>query len=925
MRSFTLVFIIMLTFLGMTFSNNMPLPEHPRPDFERAEWSNLNGEWQFEFDADNSGLENRWFSGDKAFTQTINVPFPWGSPLSGVKDEAKIAWYRRPVTVPSEWKGKRVFIVVGASDWQTTGWLDGLEVGQYRGGYTPFEFELTNLVKWGSEQTLTLRVDDTEHPFKLFGKQGYGNARGIWQTVYLEARPAVYLKNVHFYPDIDQSLVKVRASLSEKAPGDGFLEINFKTGGVPPQRCAFQKDGQEIEFVINIADQYLWSLDDPFLYFVDAVLNVGDQQDRVAAYFGMRKISVIPFPGEEFTYIALNNKPIYLQLTLDQAYHPDGFYTFPSDEFMRDEILRSRRIGLNGQRVHVKVEMPRKLYWADKLGFLIMADVPNSWGEPDADMRQESVTAMEGMIERDFNHPSIFSWVLFNETWGLVSGQGDQRGYKKETQDWVKEMYKHAKKLDPTRLVEDNSPCNYDHVETDINSWHSYLPGYAWRDFLMDVSAKTFKHSNWNFVRGESQKNQPNLNSECGNVWGYKGSTGDVDWSWDYHKMINEFRRFPKICGWLYTEHHDVINEWNGYYRFDRSLKFTGMEELMPGMTMKDLHSPFYISTGQELSRAVKPGETVSVPIYASFMTDSPVGETLFLTAELYGWDDLGEYQKFSQQMLSVPFQPWMSKEFDPISVKMPAQPCLAVLGLTLKTGTDLVLQRNFATFVVSNGSAPRQENRVNRNSALRILRFSPASFTKASWSIKQWNVLDGLKVNGAGSGYFEYTIPWPTDVKAETVSNAVFKCEASAKQLFGKDRQDAQVGGDYMRGGGAHDPSANANAYPMTDEKRFPTAVRILVNGESAGAIDLADDPSDSRGVLSWFSQPQDGTLHEAGSYGQLVSALISSAALKKAAASGVLVLRFEVDESLPGGLAIYGERFGRYLMDPTVVLQLK
>ena len=121
----------------------------------------------------------------------------------------------------------------------------------------------------------------------------------------------------------------------------------------------------------------------------------------------------------------LNNKPIYLQLALDQAYHPDGFYTFPTDEFMRDEIIRSRRIGLNGQRVHVKIEIPRKLYWADKLGFLIMADVPNSWGEPDEDMRRETQVALEGMIDRDFNHPSIFSWVIFNETWGLSTGQGN--------------------------------------------------------------------------------------------------------------------------------------------------------------------------------------------------------------------------------------------------------------------------------------------------------------------------------------------------------------------------------------------------------------------------------------------------------------------------------------------------------------------
>src|SRR6185369_1397363 len=139
---------------------------------------------------------------------------------------------------------------------------------------------------------------------------------------------------------------------------------------------------------------------------------------------------------------------------------------------------------------------------------------------------------------------------------------------------------------------------------------------------LKKLTASSFEGSTFKFEEGFKQGRQPLLNSECGNVWGYEGSTGDVDWSWDYHLMMNEFRRHPKICGWLYTEHHDVINEWNGYYRFDRSEKFTGMEELVSGMSVRDLHDPFYISTGSDLCRDVKPGEEVTVPLWASFMTD---------------------------------------------------------------------------------------------------------------------------------------------------------------------------------------------------------------------------------------------------------------------------------------------------------------
>ena len=480
----------------------IPLPEHPRPDFQRVDWMNLNGVWRFRFDRENRGETEKWYQAGERFPDRITVPFPWGSKLSGVEDEAPIAWYARGLKVPETWRGRKVFLVVGACDWQSGGWLDGQEIGRHRGGYTPFEWDLTPYIRWGQEQQLALKVDDRPHPFKLEGKQGYGNARGIWQTVYLEARAATHLEYVHFTPDIDRGQVEVKTSLSVPAPSDLRLSVSLKDSD--PKTPAFvqriQKGTREAQFTLPISHPRLWSLEDPYLYEVTLMLD-GDAggSDRVESYWGMRKIGVLPLTNLNHPYVSLNNKPIYLQMTLDQAYHPEGFYTFPSDAFMRDEILRSRRIGLNAMRIHVKIENPRKLYWADRLGLLIMADVPNSWGEPDGEMQSEVETALRGMIRRDYNHPAIFSWVIFNETWGLTN---KEKVYAPQTQDWVAGMVHLAKTLDPTRLVEDNSACNFDHVTTDLNTWHSYLPGYAWKALLDQVSSDTFPGSKWNFIGG---------------------------------------------------------------------------------------------------------------------------------------------------------------------------------------------------------------------------------------------------------------------------------------------------------------------------------------------------------------------------------------------------------------------------------------
>ena len=913
-----------------TTRDTIPLPEHPRPDFQRAQWLNLNGRWRFAFDARDGGISAGWPNDGLPPGHEILVPFSWGAPLSGVPDSANIGWYERSITVPNVWRGQRVFLVFGASDWRTTAWLDGQKLGEHQGGYTPFSFELTGRATLGSPQRLVVRVDDTPHPFKLEGKQGYGAAHGMWQTVYLEARGGDPLAAVHFTPHKDLAGVTVDTRLAEPAPADLTLRLTFTNRDDHPvitQRILRGATATRVQ--VSLPNAHRWSLDDPFLHEVTAsVEGTGVATDSVHTYFGMRTIGVVDLPGTTYPYVAINGTPVFLQLALDQAYHPGGYYTFPTDSVLRDEILRARRIGLNGLREHIKIEAPRKLYWADKLGVLIMADVPNWWGPPDSAAFHEHEVALRGMIDRDYNHPAVFSWVMFNETWGLTTKTPTGEQYEPAAQRKVASVYRLAKSLDSTRLVEDNSICCHrGHTETDLNSWHEYLAGWEWEQHVSVLSDSTFPGSTWNFSPGWRQDHQPMLNSEFGNVWGYEGSTGDVDWSWDYHRAVNAFRRHPKLSGWLYTEHHDVINEWNGYWHFDRSPKVTGFSDIVPGMSLRDLHTPLYLAIGDpELSTTVRPGSHVDVPIYASFLSGSTAyGDSLTIRAELKGWNRFGEYQRYATLTRRIPYQPWMSRPLAPLPLTMPNESAVAVLAVQLEDASGTVLHHNFTTFVVRDDGGPTVVTLTDGRRA-RAASVPAASIANSRWSLKQWSILGGLKMDGAGSGFFEYRIPWPAGLSAKDVASATFLVEASAKRLNGKDRDTtSSANDDYMRGGGFHDPSRNPNSYPMTGSKPFPSAVTVSVNGQLAGRWELADDPADSRGILSWHAQPHDRHLYEAGSYGQLVRVPIPAAALADAARAGAVVVRLTVDDALPGGLAIYGAQFGRYPIDPTVLFVLR
>ncbi len=501
----------------------------------------------------------------------------------------------------------------------------------------------------------------------------------------------------------------------------------------------------------------------------------------------------------------------------------------------------------------------------------------------------------------------------------------------------MKSLYQSVKKTDPSRLVEDNSPCLYDHVITDINSWHQYLPARQWASFFDHVVKDTYPGSEWNYTGGNKQTDIPMMNSECGAVWGYNYGTGDIDISYEYHIMINEFRKRPKIAGFIFTEFHDVINEWNGYYRYDRSEKDFGLDELCPGMTVSDFHSEMYLIPGKDFEKVVKPGSKITLPLTGSFMADNVPAEMTVKTL-LHGWDRFGEHKTFSTDRFIINPTPYAVGTVRSLEITAPDEECLAVFCTYLIDDAGQTVHHNFMPLRVFRGDSARKEKDGGKTD---ILRITPDKYSQSEWSVKQMSIMDGLKVWGMGTGFFEYEFPLPEGLSAGSIDKVEFIAELSARHVQGK----YFVEGEYKRqsisnvGEKGIDPGHSPNSFPMTDNKKHSSTVVITLNDLSAQTVFLKDDPADHRGLLSWLSQKSgkqtwgdrrdklNWKLEEAGSYGYLTKISFGQESLEKSVKEGVFRIKLAVSESSEnsGGLAVYGEHFGRYPLDPTVIINLK
>ncbi|NHN33055.1 glycoside hydrolase family 2 protein [Paenibacillus agricola] len=953
----------------MSLSNtHLPRPEYPRPDWQRTDWLNLNGEWAFGFDTDNRGVADQWFQcatdtldtraladtvASDLFNRTITVPFSWASPLSGIGENTKgIGWYRRAVQWDSQAEDARLFLRFGAVDYHCTVWVNEIAVGSHIGGYGTFELEVTGAWKRNQDNLIVIRVEDQDEEHQTRGKQGYGEIRGMWQTVWLEARPQQYVDHVQFITELDGRIV-VKGVIQAATAVEATLHFDFSSGavdgtasgtqaGAPYSAAAETRSvSHTVKLVLTEGMQFfstefqvdnplLWSPESPHLYEGTITLEAAGrntQGDRIETYFGIRTVGTFQQEGLKSRWITLNDKPIFLNGTLDQSFHPTGFFTYPTDGEMHDEIYRLKRLGLNFVRIHIKPEEPRKLYWADKLGMLVMEDMPCFWGTPDEQSTNAYKPEALETIQRDWNHPSIISWVIFNESWGLLHKIDDGTGkpvstYLPETQAWVKEVYEWAKVLDPTRLIEDNSPCRYDHVKSDLNTWHFYLNGYQLvRDHIETAASSTYPGSTWNYIDGHQQSDAPLMNSECGAVWGIDGSAGDSDLGWQYRYMLNEFRRHENICGFIFTEFKDVVNEFNGYYRIDDTEKDFGYGGFCEGMSLRDLHQPDFIVIDAPPCTTVTGGQSVSVPIAISSFADTYHGQSMQLSWELW-YDHLGVKTIAAQGILPISWNQYGTTVLAPLSMYMPEFDAVAVLAVELKDPSQAscnAVARNFITFDV------RSETKQGLFALEgQWLQSAPASFSEQQWEYA-WQALQGSKVNGSGAkgGFFEYEI----DISSLTAGNPFGDLdlffEAGSKILLSKDQQQIDnphsTDLSYMHGRKA-DPGMNVNSYYMTDEHKHPSTFHVYIDGTLVDQRQLADDPADSQGVLSWHYQTNDRLLDEAGSYGYLQHIRIPSRLAPAIIARGSFRLRLEVPANLPdgsGGLCLYGRNAGRYPID--------
>ena len=578
--------------------NMIPRPEHPNPQWERKNWKNLNGTWQFEIDYSATGEERGLVEAD-SLSGSITVPFCPESKLSGVevKDFMNCVWYKKTVTLTEEdLTGNRILFHIGACDYETKVWVNGKSTGfSHKGGYTPIDLDITAFVQAGDNLITVAAYDDIRSFKQPGGKQSarhasyrcyYTRTTGIWQTVWYEIVPQDYIKYAKLTPDLANGTLTVEAELV----GNGDFTAEAYYEGKLVGAATKKNRATTAMLELQLSEIHPWELGNGRLY--DLVLKFG--KDEVKSYFGLRDIEMRD--GKFY----LNGKSVFQRLILDQGYYPDGITTAPTEEALIKDIQCGLEAGFNGARMHQKAFEPRYIYHADRMGYMTWGEY-GSWSIDITEIDAVAIFLPEWLesVRRDYNHPSIVTWCPFNETWDTCNHFPEKQS-KEQNDDVIRIIYEQTKLLDPTRPCVDTSG-NF-HVKTDIFDVHDYEQDPAifkanYDKLVTDnelVDRHHFRLRRDNRIYGTRQtwQGEPIHVSEYGGI-GFKLENNDYNSdrkvAWSYGKTTSSYEEFyaryeglttaildnPRIYGLCYTQLTDVEQEKNGLFEYEsRAPKF---------------------------------------------------------------------------------------------------------------------------------------------------------------------------------------------------------------------------------------------------------------------------------------------------------------------------------------------------------------
>lgn len=575
------------------------LASSPNPQFSRPGWVDLTGEWRFRFDDDDIGIRERWFQKPESLDRTITVPYPPESDLSGIADKSHhpISWYARSVSDNRTGLAERLILNFGAVDYHATVWVDGVQVGEHRGGHTPFHFDVTEALDTGRETEdhwVVVRAHDDPHDAEQpRGKQDwlpephviwYHRTSGIWQPVWTETTPPTRILSVRWRFDAARWLVDYEVELSQPPASGSTLRIDLEFEGEPISTLRTSCSGRTIVGQMHLGSgprtmehgRLIWSPDKPNLIGAELTFSEGGLDDAVQSYLGLRTIEL---SGRRFL---INGRSVFLRFVLNQGYWPESQLAAPSPEALKREVELIQQLGFNGARTHQKIEDPRFLYWADRLGLLLWGETVNAFTFTERAIDRHLDEWREAVI-RDRNHPSVIAWVPFNESWGV-----SELGASEAQQHAVKAAYHRTHTLDGTRPVIGND--GWENVIGDLFTIHDYQwdpqvlrDRYSHESQLPGTIATYFPGSRHLAVGDFETGGKPVMVTEFGGVsfapssdeewFGYGKVSSPEAFVEKYRELTNALSESLLICGFCYTQLADTEQETNGLLTEDREPK----------------------------------------------------------------------------------------------------------------------------------------------------------------------------------------------------------------------------------------------------------------------------------------------------------------------------------------------------------------